>query len=188
MELIESALNDAFLVALEKREDERGYFARSFCAHEFGAAGLETVFVQQNVSMTNQRGCLRGMHYQVGKSSEVKYIRCHAGRIFDVIIDLRKDSPTFCKWEGYELTASNGLGLYVPRGFAHGFQALTENCLVSYLVSSSYDGHKERGIKWNDPKFGISWPLQVTTTSPKDASHPFLGNGFGGLSMEFEEL
>ena len=128
MELIESALNDAFLVALEKREDERGYFARSFCAHEFGAAGLETVFVQQNVSMTNQRGCLRGMHYQVGKSSEVKYIRCHAGRIFDVIIDLRKDSPTFCKWVGKYLSSENKNQLFIPEGFGHAFLVISE-CL-----------------------------------------------------------
>lgn len=167
-----TTLKDATLIDLEKRGDERGFFARTFCEREFAAHGLETQFVQQNASYSAQRGTLRGMHFQKGEDAEVKVIRCVRGAILDVIIDLRTDSPSYRRWEGFELTEENNRLLYVPKGFAHGFITLTDHVEVTYLVSAFYVPGAEGGVRWNDPAFAIAWPAEPTVISAKDAVWP----------------
>jgi dTDP-4-dehydrorhamnose 3,5-epimerase len=171
LKIIESSLSGAYVIELDKRSDKRGFFARSFCVDEFRALGLETNFVQQNMSESNELHTLRGMHYQVGQSAEVKYIRCHYGAILDVIVDIRIDSPTFMKHEAFELSEHNYKALYVPKGFAHGFLTLTEKVVVSYLVSSRYSNANERAFRWNDDSFDISWPTKLPSLSERDNSH-----------------
>ncbi len=165
-------LAGAFIITPERIEDERGFFARTFCRREFEAHGLNPNLVQCNISFNKQKGTLRGMHYQLPPHAEVKLVRCTAGAIGDVIIDLRSESPTFKQWFTIELTAMNRLQLYVPEGFAHGYQTLTENVEVVYQVSEFYSPGHERGIRWNDPTFSIVWLLQVAEISDKDAAHP----------------
>ncbi|WP_181705714.1 dTDP-4-dehydrorhamnose 3,5-epimerase [Chthonobacter rhizosphaerae] len=166
----ETPLADARVIELEKRGDNRGFFARFFCENEFAEAGLETRFKQINNSLSARTGTLRGMHYQLTPSAEVKVVRCIRGALWDCIIDLREGSPTFGKWHGVELTAENRLAFYVPRGFAHGFVTLTEDTEALYLVSDLYAPDRERGVRWNDPAFGIEWPVEPTEISPKDAA------------------
>lgn len=165
-------VKDAYIIDLEKRGDHRGFFARTFCKNEFADQGLETEFVQGNMSRSTQKNILRGMHYQVDGSEEVKVIRCTEGAILDVIIDIRKDSPTYGKHIKVELSKENHRQLYVPEGFAHGFLTLTEVVEVTYLVSAFYAPGKEKGIRWNDPAFNIEWPVENPILSEKDASHP----------------
>lgn len=165
-------LERAYLVELEKREDERGFFARTWCRKEFEAHGLTARLVQANLSFNKKRGTLRGMHYQVAPYPEAKLIRCTRGAIYDVIIDLRPDSPTHGQWFGVELTAENRLMLYVPEHFAHGFQTLTHDSEVFYQVSEFYAPAAERGVRYDDPAFGIIWPLPVAVISEKDRSWP----------------
>jgi dTDP-4-dehydrorhamnose 3,5-epimerase len=172
MKFSKTSLNDAVLIALEKRGDERGFFARTFCTREFAEAGLETVFVQANHSHNAHKGTLRGMHYQKPPHGEVKLVRCVKGAIHDVIIDLREGSPTQGKWEGFDLDAREGRMLYVPAGFAHGFQTLEDDTDVVYQVSHPYTPEAEAGLRWDDPAYGIAWPLPVGTISPKDAAWP----------------
>ncbi len=167
-----TSLQDAVLIDLEPRGDARGMFARTFCANEFQAAGLKTSFVQQNMSVSAEKGTLRGMHRQIAPHSEIKLIRCLRGAIFDVIIDLRPDSQTYLKWEGFELSAENRRQLYVPEGFAHGFQCLTPDVEVTYLVSQFFTPDAERGVRQDDPAFGIEWPAEITVMSDKDRSWP----------------
>lgn len=165
-------LQDVKLIALEPVTDERGHFARTFCVHEFAAAGLATAFVQGSISRTLQTGTLRGMHFQRAPHEEVKLIRCLAGAIYDVLIDIRPTSPTYMQWEAYELSAGDGLQLYVPCGFAHGFQVLAPETEVSYLMTEFYSAGASDGIRYNDPAFNISWPRPVTEISAKDARWP----------------
>ena len=165
-------LAGAFLVSLEPRKDDRGWFARSFCTAEFAEHGLETVYVQQNVSHSVRKGTLRGMHYQFGEHAEVKVIRCARGAIYDVLMDVRPNSPTYGKWFGAELTSENGVQMYAPAGVAHGFITLTDDCEVTYLVSSAYAPGQEGGVRWNDPAFGVAWPTAVTVIAPKDEAWP----------------
>jgi len=165
-------LQDARLIEIEPATDERGYFARTFCTREFAAAGLETTYVQQNVSLTKAAGTLRGMHFQRVPHAEVKIVRCLAGAIHDVLIDLRRDSPTFMQWEAYELAADDGRRLYVPAGFAHGFQTLAPNTVVDYMMSAYYASAAADGVRYDDPSFEITWPLPVTEISSKDRSWP----------------
>lgn len=172
MKFSETSLKDAMLITLEKRGDERGFFARTFCAEEFRAAGLATEFVQANHSSNARKGTLRGMHFQKAPHREVKVVRCVKGAIHDVIIDLRQDSPTYGRWEGFDLTEENGHMLYVPEGFAHGFQTLVDDTHVAYQVSYPYTPGAEGGVRWDDPAFGIAWPLTPTVISPKDAAWP----------------
>jgi dTDP-4-dehydrorhamnose 3,5-epimerase len=167
-----TTLKDAVLIEPEPRQDERGFFARTYCRNEFAAAGLETDFVQGNMSFNHAEGTLRGMHFQRAPHEEVKVVRCIRGAIYDVIIDLRPDSPSYLKWQGFELTEDNGLQLYVPRGFAHGFLTLTEEAAVAYQVSAFYAPGAEGGIRWNDPRFGIEWPADIAVLSRKDAAWP----------------
>ena len=157
--IIEAApLKDAFIIIGEPRIDDRGYFSRIYSKTEFKQVGLNTNWVQVNKAFNDQLGILRGLHFQTGESAEIKYVSCLLGSIYDVIVDLRSDSPTFCKWYGVELSEANHKALYVPKGFAHGYQTLSEQSLVWYLVSSFYDPHAESGVRWNDPRFRIVWP------------------------------
>lgn len=166
-------LEGAYRIDLEPREDERGFFARAWCQQEFAAHGLETRIVQSNLSYNRHKGTLRGMHYQTPPYEEVKLVRCIRGSIFDVIIDLRPGSPTFKQWVGVELTATNRQMLYVPKGFAHGFQTLEDDTEVFYHVSEFYTPGAERGVRWNDPSFRIEWPnVEKRILSPKDQSWP----------------
>jgi dTDP-4-dehydrorhamnose 3,5-epimerase len=172
MRFLETDLPGAFLIDLEPRSDERGYFARTFCREEFVEHRLEPQVLQCNISYNLHAGTLRGMHYQLPPAAEVKLVRCTAGAIWDVIIDLRPDSPTCGRHVGVELTEGNRRSLYVPELCAHGYQTLTDGAEVTYQVSQSYHPDLERGIRYDDPYFGIDWPLPVTRISPKDSSWP----------------
>ena len=169
-----TTLKDAWLIELEPRGDERGFFARTMCRDEFAKHGLITEYVQQNTSVSANRGTLRGMHYQMEPYAEAKLVRCLHGAIVDVIVDIREDSPTYLKHEMFELTDQNRHQLYVPPGFAHSFQTLADNVEVSYLVSAPYNPESERGLRYNDEKLGIHWPETVTTISDKDAAWPVI--------------
>jgi dTDP-4-dehydrorhamnose 3,5-epimerase len=172
MRIRETELDGARLIELEKRGDERGFFARTFCEAELAAAGLVTRFVQANHSHNKARGTLRGMHFQRAPHGEVKLVRVVRGAIYDVIIDLRRESPTYGRWQGFDLTAENGLMLYVPVGFAHGLQTLADDTDIAYQVSHPYTPDAEGGVRWDDLAFGIVWPLPVAVISPKDAAWP----------------
>lgn len=176
----ETALIGPYVIDIEVHEDNRGYFGRAWCRHEFDAQGLVPCMVQGNVSFNHTRGTLRGMHYQTEPCQEVKLVRCVRGRVFDVIIDIRPDSATFKQWIGVELSADNRRMLYVPRGFAHGFQTLEDNSEVNYLVSEFYAPDYERGIRHDDPAFGVEWPeTEARVISDKDLSWPdFPSEGF----------
>lgn len=168
----ETILKGAYEIDPELRKDERGYFARTFCENEFAAHKLETLFVQANTSYSEKKHTLRGMHYQLGQYAEAKLVRCIKGRVWDVIIDLRKDSSTYLQHFGLELTAQNNKQLYVPRGFAHGYITLDDASEITYLVSNFYNPANEAGVRWNDPLFAISWPTTAIHISDKDAAHP----------------
>jgi dTDP-4-dehydrorhamnose 3,5-epimerase len=172
MLFLETKLQGAFIIDLQRIEDSRGFFARAFCKREFEQHGLNPTLFQCNVSFNPNKGTLRGMHYQVEPVREVKLIRCTAGAIFDAIIDLRTGSPTYRQWTGVELSAQNRRLFYVPEGFAHGYLTLTENTEVFYQVSEFYSPGYERGIRWNDRAFQIEWPNEPLIISPKDAAHP----------------
>jgi dTDP-4-dehydrorhamnose 3,5-epimerase len=160
------------VIELEKRGDERGFFARMFCAEEFSTHGLATRLVQVNNSAAVRRGTLRGCHYQLPPKAETKLVRCIRGALYDVIIDVRRDSPTFGDHFGVELTAENRKMLYVPKGFAHAFLTLEDATEAIYLVDEFYAPDHERGIRWNDPKFGIDWPIDPVVISDKDRNFP----------------
>jgi dTDP-4-dehydrorhamnose 3,5-epimerase len=172
-----TTLAGARLIQLEKRGDERGWFARTMDARVFAEQGMDSEFVQQNASTSARAGTLRGLHFQRPPDAEAKLVRCLRGRILDVIVDLRRSSPTFLRHEGFELSAENGNMLYVPRGFAHGFQTLTNDVEVSYLVSAFYAPDAEGGLRWDDHRLGIAWPLPVSVISPKDAAWPHIPEG-----------
>jgi dTDP-4-dehydrorhamnose 3,5-epimerase len=165
-------LSGVYIIELEPREDQRGYFARVFCEREFAEHGLVKRYVQCNMSGNPKRGTLRGMHYQLPPHEEVKLIRCIRGAIWDCIVDLRPDSPTFKRWQGFELSADNHKMLYVPTGFAHSYLTLTDDSEVFYMVSEFYAPGSERGIRYNDPAFNIEWPISIEVVSDKDAHHP----------------
>jgi dTDP-4-dehydrorhamnose 3,5-epimerase len=169
-------LAGVWLVDLEPRQDSRGYFARTFCVDEFRAHGLETSFPQHSFSHSFQKGTVRGMHFQREPHGEVKLVRCLSGAIWDVVIDLRPVSATFRQWRGFELSGENGRQLYIPKGFAHGFQTLSENTEVNYLISEFYAPDASSGVRHDDPAFGVRWPLPVTTIAEKDLHWP----GFEG--------
>jgi dTDP-4-dehydrorhamnose 3,5-epimerase len=169
-----TSLQDAWLIDLEKRGDDRGFFARTMCRDEFAKHGMDTDYVQQNTSVSVHRGTVRGMHYQLPPHTEAKLVRCIAGAIVDIIVDMRRNSSTCLKHEGFELSQENRRQLYVPRGFAHAFQAISDDVEVSYLVSAPYTPSAERGLRYSDPLLGIDWPLPVTVISDKDATWPLL--------------
>ncbi len=181
MEFTETILKGAFLVRLKKIEDERGYFARSWCDQEFSQHGLSAPMVQMNVGFSRRRGTIRGMHFQLPPHAEAKFVRCTRGAIFDVIIDLREDSPTFGKWFGQELTPDNGLLLYAPQGFAHGYQTLQDDTEMYYQTSATYAPAAARGVRYDDPAFGIVWPQPVSVISAADRQWPVF-NGKSGMT------
>lgn len=174
MRFIPTPLDGAFVVELEPIEDERGFFARSFCEREFARHGLEPRIAQCNVSYNRRRGTLRGMHYSVAPHAEAKLVRCTSGAIFDVVVDLRPGSASLHRWYGVELSAANRRMLFVPTGLAHGFQTLTDDAEVFYQMSEFYDPECARGVRWDDPRFAISWPLADAVVSDKDRSYPLL--------------
>lgn len=168
----ETPLKGAFMVELERLEDERGFFARAWCQREFEAHGLNPRLVQCNVSFNKQQGTLRGMHYQAAPFEEAKLVRCTTGAIYDVIIDLRTDSATFKQYFGITLTPEGRNMLFVPEGFAHGFLTLADNSEVFYQMSEFYAPGYGRGVRWDDPAFGIAWPEPVQVISERDAAYP----------------
>jgi dTDP-4-dehydrorhamnose 3,5-epimerase len=172
MQFDPTMLRDAYLIQLEPARDNRGSFARTFCVEEFAAHGLESNYPQHSISVSARTGTLRGIHYQRDPHSEAKLVRCTRGAILDVIIDIRPDSPTYCRWHGFELSSANSHQLYVPKGFAHGFQTLSDDTEVNYLISAPYKPELAHGIRYNDPAFGITWPLSVTEISEKDLRWP----------------
>ncbi|MCY0945758.1 dTDP-4-dehydrorhamnose 3,5-epimerase family protein [Streptomyces antarcticus] len=170
----ETPLEGAALIELEAAEDERGFFARSFCRGEFEAAGLEPVVEQCNLSFNHRKGTLRGFHYQLAPNAEAKTIRCTRGAVYDVIVDLRPDSPTYLAHFGAALTAENRLAMHVPRNFGHAYLTLTDDAETFYQVSAAYTAGAERGLRWDDPVLGVQWPAAVELVSAKDASWPLL--------------
>jgi len=172
MIFIETKLKGAYVIELEKREDDRGFFARTFCKNEAFPYDLKTDIVQANMSMSKKKGTLRGMHYQLAPHAETKLIRCTKGSLYDVIIDIRPDSATYKQWFGVELTQENYKMVYVPEGFAHGFVTLEDNTEATYLVTAEYNKDSERAIRYNDQAFSILWPVAVTELSEKDINHP----------------
>jgi dTDP-4-dehydrorhamnose 3,5-epimerase len=172
MQFQSTNLKDAWLVLLEPTRDDRGFFARTFCVDEFAAHGLETSYPQHSISLSSRRGTVRGMHYQRKPHSEVKLVRCSKGTIWDVIVDLRKDSPTYRRWQAFELSGSDNWQIYIPKGFAHGFQTLSDDAEVSYLISERYVPEAAGGIRHDDPTFRIAWPLPIIAISEKDLQWP----------------
>ena len=168
----ETKLKGAFLLELEKREDRRGFFARTFCQREFAAHGMNPDVVQCNIAYNKKKATLRGMHSQNAPFQEAKFIRCTKGAIYDVILDLRPGSPTFKQWISAELSEDNHKMLYVPEGFAHGYQTLTEVSEIIYQVSQSYAPESAGGVRYDDPAFSIKWPLEVAVISDLDTSWP----------------
>ena len=172
MKFLETPLKGAFIVEIEPIEDSRGLFARSWCKREFETHNLNPELVQCNISFNIKKGILRGMHYQIKPFEEAKLVRCTRGAIFDVIIDLRADSPTFKDWVAIELTDKNRKMLYIPERFAHGFQTLKDNTEVFYQMSEYYSPEHSRGIRWNDPSFSIQWPEDKRIISKRDQQYP----------------
>lgn len=170
----ETALPEIVLVEPEFAEDERGGFARIFSREEFLARGLDTFVEQCSISTNRQRRTLRGLHFQEGPDAEAKLVRCTAGRLFDVAVDVREDSPTYLRWVGVELSAANRLSVVIPRGFAHGFLTLEDDTEVLYQISVPYRPATARGIRWDDPQLGISWPDEPEVVSQRDASFALL--------------
>jgi len=168
----ETKLRGAFIIEPEQLEDERGSFARMFCRKEFDTNGLNPNLVQCNISFNRKKGTLRGMHFQIPPYEECKLVRCTMGSIYDVIIDLRPDSQTYCQWFAVELTAEKYRMLYVPKGFAHGFQTLEDDTEVFYQMSEFYNPECARGVRWDDPMFQIFWPLKNSIMSEKDQHYP----------------
>ena len=174
MTFLPTSLPGVWRIELERRKDERGFLARTYCEREFAERGLNTRWLQCNLTLTKKRGMIRGLHFQAEPKPETKLIRCAAGAIFDVLVDVRRDSPAFGKWEGFELTAENRRTLYVPGGIAHGFQCLADDCEVFYQMSEFYVAELFRGIRWNDSAVGIAWPVAGPALSERDRDLPLL--------------
>lgn len=174
MRFTPAKLDGVWLIEPEPRTDERGFFARTCCEQEFAAHGLNTRWPQGNLTHTVRRGMIRGLHWQAEPKPEVKLVRCSAGAIWDVVVDVRRDSTTFGHWESFELSAENGHQLYIPAGFAHGFQCLADHSEVTYMMGEFYVAELARGIRWDDPKVGITWPLSDPFLSERDRQLPRL--------------
>jgi dTDP-4-dehydrorhamnose 3,5-epimerase len=174
MRLIERPFGAAALFEQVRHDDERGFFTRTFCREVLATHGLAVEIAQANLSFSRTRHTLRGLHLQRGRSAEIKIVKCLSGALFDVVVDLRPESPTFCAWQGFELSAENGRMLVVPQGFAHGFLSLTADVQLVYLVSAAYDPAAECGFRFDDPAFAIAWPAAPAVVSAKDLGHaPF---------------
>jgi dTDP-4-dehydrorhamnose 3,5-epimerase len=181
MTFTETSLKGSYIIDLNLFKDERGWFARTYCKNEFTEIGFNKEWMQMNHSFTKIKGTLRGMHYQLPPFSEAKLVRCIAGAVYDVIIDLRKGSATFLQWFGTELSAENKKMLFIPEGFAHGFQSLTDNCELIYHHSQFYKPGAEGGIKYNDPRVNIKWAEPATIISERDNQYPILNENFKGI-------
>lgn len=175
----ETKLGGAFVIELERRADDRGFFARTFCRREFEAHGLEPAIAQANLAFNKRRGTLRGMHFQYPPAAETKLVRCTRGAILDIIVDLRPESPSYLEHIAVELSADNALALYVPRRFAHGYQVLEDETETSYQVGEFYTPEAEGGLRYDDPALSLSWPLPVTELSDKDRVWPLLADAEG---------
>lgn len=167
----ETELKGVFLIKVEKKQDERGFFARSWCASEFEERNLDSRFVQCNISHNAKKGTIRGLHYQSDPFGESKLVRCTKGKLFDVVVDVRPKSPTFCKWISIVLSSSEYNMIYIPRGYAHGFQTLEDDTDVFYQMSEFFHPECSRGYSWDDPAFGIQWSLPCSTISERDKSY-----------------
>jgi dTDP-4-dehydrorhamnose 3,5-epimerase len=172
VKFVETELDGVFIIEPERRSDDRGFFARTFCRREFADRGLVAEVNQCSTSYNVKRGTLRGMHYQAYPHAETKLVRCTAGSVYDVVVDLRRDSSSCGRWIGVELSAADGLALYIPAGCAHGFQTLTDGAEVLYQISEPYVPELARGFRWNDPAFAIRWPIGDPTMSDRDRSYP----------------
>ena len=182
MKFTKTRLQDVYLIEMTPFGDNRGWFGRSFCTQEFAEHNLETSYPQHNTGFSKKKGTIRGMHFQVDPHCEVKVVRAMWGAVHDVIVDMRPHSSTYLQWEGYELSFENGRQLYVPRGFAHGYQTLQDNTMVSYLCSASYVPDANGGYRHDDAAFGIEWPLPLTEISDKDRAWPdFVTPARGGV-------
>ena len=177
----ETLLKGSYVIEVNAFSDDRGWFARTYCKKEFSTIGHTGEWVQMNHSFTKQKGTIRGMHYQLPPFTEIKLVRCITGAVYDVIIDLRKESATFLQWFGVELSAQNKKMIYIPEGFAHGFQALSDDCELIYHHSQFYTPGAEGGIKYNDTKVKVYWPLPVTNISERDNWHELLNDNFKGI-------
>ena len=177
----ETSLKGSYVITIEPVEDERGWFARTYCKNEFLSIGHMKEWVQMNHSFTKQKGTVRGMHYQRPPYGEIKLVRCIAGSVYDVIIDLRANSATYLQYFGIELSAVNKKMIYIPEGFAHGFQALSNDAELVYNHSQFYLPGVEAGVRYNEPSINIKWPLELTNISERDISHPFIDANFKGL-------
>ena len=173
MKFIETDLKGAYIIDIDEISDARGFFARAWCQREYENYGITSKIVQSNIAFNHKKGTLRGLHYQVAPHEETKLVRCTKGSIFDVMVDLRVESCTYGKWFGVELNEVNHRMLLVPEGFAHGYQTLQDNTEVFYQVSEFFNPDAELGVRYDDAKFGISWPLEVSVISEKDANWPF---------------
>lgn len=181
MKFTETKLAGAFIIDLEPRGDDRGFFARSFCAREFEAHGLKPVIAQANISFNYRKGTVRGLHFQFPPAAETKFVRCSRGAIVDVIVDLRPESPTYLEHVAVELTAENRRGLYVPERFAHGYQVLEDNTETTYQVGEFYTPAAESGLRFDDARLAIAWPLPAGDMSDKDRRWPLLADAEAGI-------
>lgn len=178
-------LQGAYLIDLEPFQDQRGLFARTYCRREFKQIGHHKPFVQFNHSLTRDRGVIRGLHYQRPPHAEIKLIRCIRGAVYDVIVDIRRESPTFLQYVGVELSDRNRRTIYVPEGFAHGFQTMEDNTELIYHHTAFYAPEAEGGLRYDDPVLAIDWPLKPTFLSEKDQKHPFINEDYKGINHEF---
>src|SRR5450830_50475 len=183
MKTLTTDLSGVLLVETERRSDERGGFARWFCEHDLADALQGATIRQINHSHTVQRGSVRGMHFQYAPHAEKKIIRCLSGKIFDVVVDLRRDSPTFLAWRGFELEAGDDRALLIPEGCAHGFQTLSDDVQLLYLHTALYTPEAEGALRYDDPRIGITWPLPPQHLSPRDLQHPLLQADFSGIKL-----
>lgn len=183
MKLIETALKDLYLIQIDSLKDDRGFFTRTYCKHKFLTIGFEQEFVQFNHSFNAQKGTIRGMHYQIPPFAECKLIRCVQGSVYDVAVDLRKNSPTYLQSFGFELSADNLMSIFIPQGFAHGFQTLEDNTSLIYHHTNYYTPNTEHGVRYNDPSLNIRWKLPVTCISSKDLKQPLIDKHFQPIHL-----
>jgi dTDP-4-dehydrorhamnose 3,5-epimerase len=176
-------IDGLYVISPKPIKDDRGYFERFFCKEDFSDIGLDKEIVQINHSFSKGKGTIRGLHYQLSPCAETKIVRCLRGNIYDIAVDIRKDSPTFLQWFGIELSEDNGQYLYIPEGFAHGFQSLSEECEIIYLVTNNYSSDKERGLSVFDEKINIKWPIECTNISSKDENTLQINNDFKGIEI-----
>ena len=182
IKIIETTINGAYIIESTEIEDSRGSFSRLFCNNLFGDLGIKSKKIEQiNLSKTKELGTIRGLHYQLQPKMEIKIIRCLGGKVFDVIVDLRRNSKTFFNWYGVELSADNNRAIIIPEGCAHGFQSLQKNSELLYLHTASYSAELERGVRFNDPKISVVWPLSPINISERDLGFKFIDNQFEGL-------